>query len=499
MPSVGFAITFTRGDQNLASFDHLWSNLNNWASLDRSSGTANPNGQNWDADGWTSTHPSNVLTGIGTMYLAPNSSYVGDDAPSLDIEGYILLDANASINKIYTSEYYNANYDSTNMAYGISDAKTWDAAGNITERYDTTLTIRCVTSGQTYTTFDAVTTSFASRAFTFDVDLELKSAYVAAEATSYSTGINMISNAMHDTIYTDGHTMSVVANATSGALSHLVFKLGLSTSEPTGTVYLNSKVVLGAGRSLTFLPQSDANAKNYDYKIQKVVIGGSQSNEVYDIRLNPRTEVTFAKTGGAMVINKEKHNQTYVRMYSDTTLNYGASNQVQLTRFYVIHNNNNYQRNGWTINLNGYSQGFDEDGNGLIECLNFYTSATLNDGARADLNLDFGVNNAIQEFYVGIFKLEGTYFDVAKQSIVLKNYVLGEDHFLMGEDISSNATAMAIFDFEGYDMNIYEVVCEYNDFYQSYEVTLAAIPEPSTVAAIFGVAALAFAAYRRKK
>lgn len=50
--------------------------------------------------------------------------------------------------------------------------------------------------------------------------------------------------------------------------------------------------------------------------------------------------------------------------------------------------------------------------------------------------------------------------------------------------------------FEGYDMDLYDIVETANG--SNWEYSLVAVPEPAIAAAILGALAIAFAAYRRK-
>ena len=111
--------------------------------------------------------------------------------------------------------------------------------------------------------------------------------------------------------------------------------------------------------------------------------------------------------------------------------------------------------------------------------------------------VDFGQNDVEQVLWASVFVLGGKIIADGSQ-LIIKNYVLGEDHLFFDENLSDEK--LSTFVFEGYEdgYKIVENIVEYEGE-SVYEYTLEVIPEPASVAAMFGMAVLAFAAYRRRR
>ena len=176
---------------------------------------------------------------------------------------------------------------------------------------------------------------------------------------------------------------------------------------------------------------------------------------------------------------------TAVQIMSGSTFRLLASDQIGDKASVQLKNPASAGGLGGIFELNGFSE--------KIATLYLYSDFSQTMSGI----VDFGQNDVGQVLWASAYVLGGNII-VDGSQLIIKNYVLGEDHLFFNESLDDEK--LATFVFEGYEngYKIVENIVEHEGA-SVYEYTLAAIPEPASVAAMFGMAVLAFAAYRRRR
>ena len=246
----------------------------------------------------------------------------------------------------------------------------------------------------------------------------------------------------------------------------------------TGDIIISSKIKTGGH---VFLALDNAQQAVAGYTSGVIRFDGSESNELSatGIQLINGVVVESGMKEGAQV------SSTAIQIMSGSTFRLLASDQVGDSASVLLKNPTSAGGLGGVFELNGFSE--------KIATLYLYS-----DPAQAMYGIvDFGQNNVEQVLWASTYMLGGNII-VDGSQLIIKNYVLGEDHLFFDENLSDEK--LSTFVFEGYEdgYKIVENIVEYEGE-SVYEYTLEVIPEPASVAAMFGMAVLAFAAYRRRR
>lgn len=268
---------------------------------------------------------------------------------------------------------------------------------------------------------------------------------------------------------------------------------------------------------------------------------GSESNSFHTIGLRNGV-ANFMKTGGAKALTSSN---VYMGTGGDVIINSFNGQQMDLSSSTIAlwgAANVSGRLISGTINMNGTQsltlKSFSDNGNGNSD------SKPLGDGRS--FVLDFGMTRSgmteaqktasgitagmINETGAGVaqtFTLTGTLIQVASKHtsaaaeddgvmnhIYINNYIVGEDKIICGVKLSAtnSKSGNALFSETVLDNNLF--IFEVSDDSLVYgvdywftetqvdggwEYSVAYIPEASEIAALFGVAALVFALYRRRK
>ena len=246
----------------------------------------------------------------------------------------------------------------------------------------------------------------------------------------------------------------------------------------TGDIIISSKIKTGGN---VFLALDNAQQAVAGYTSGVIRFDGSESNELSatGMQLINGIVVESGMKDGAQVCS------TAVQIMSGSTFRLLASDQIGDKASVQLKNPASAGGLGGVFELNGFSE--------RINALYLYS-----DPAQTMYGIvDFGQNDVGQVLWASAYVLGGNII-VDGSQLIIKNYVLGEDHLFFNESLDDEK--LATFVFEGYEngYKIVENIVEYEGE-SVYEYTLAAIPEPASVAAMFGMAVLAFAAYRRRR
>ena len=246
----------------------------------------------------------------------------------------------------------------------------------------------------------------------------------------------------------------------------------------TGDIIISSKIKTGG---YVFLVLDNAQQAVAGYTSGVIRFDGSESNELSatGMQLINGIVVESGMKDGAQVCS------TAVQIMSGSTFRLLASDQIGDKASVQLKNPASAGGLGGVFELNGFSE--------RINALYLYS-----DPAQTMYGIvDFGQNDVEQVLWASTFFLGGKIIADGSQ-LIIKNYVLGEDHLFFDENLSDEK--LSTFVFEGYEdgYKIVENIVEYEGE-SVYEYTLEVIPEPASVAAMFGMAVLAFAAYRRRR
>ena len=193
-------------------------------------------------------------------------------------------------------------------------------------------------------------------------------------------------------------------------------------------------------------------------------------------------------TSGVLKTNSDLRMGSY-KTSNGATLNLGGDLKVEGS-WYLNWSDANYSANKTTINLNGYD---------------FVLAGTLqveaNAAAKADVIISFG-----DEDDVSIFALNETANSSNINSIVITDFEYGKNLFLLKTPFDNIESMLS---FEGYEgkeiqskvlteLDIVNIGNGIDDSYLGY-TSYYVIPEPSTYALFFGILALGFVAYKRRR
>lgn len=250
---------------------------------------------------------------------------------------------------------------------------------------------------------------------------------------------------------------------------------------------------------------------------------GSQSNEfrIFGFR---RGVLNLMKSSGATALQMTVENAA-LGMGGQAIINSFGENQLDLSKAKVelwspTDSSNSTNTVSGIINLNGkvntnlYS--FTSSGRQLHVDFGMtnsgMTSAQITaQGITADMINETGAGIA-QTFYLA---KPGNIGDVATSYILFRNYIVGEDVIICGEELSSASNSAGkslfskteltgnLFRIEGYDdsdkygVDYWLEEKDLGNGTWGYQIVL--VPEPATIAALIGLASLVFAVWRRKK
>lgn len=296
-----------------------------------------------------------------------------------------------------------------------------------------------------------------------------------------------------NTTFSDGYTFTSDRNIT--------FYMYRSTKESVvKNVYLNSKITITATMCVS----------GYDgiaggYAQGELILGGTQSNTVNGLAFYNNGRITFAKTGGAYAFLGNGSSGSGDRSiflcgagYSnDSYIKYSSSDQVYNSRWVLYtHQTDGQTARGGIILDNGSSQNV-----GGIHT--FILSNHYNYTGKLDAYVDFTKNSVAQVFATRFLSTAGTIKSGDDYLIEFSLYNFGEDDkFVLGSQMTAGQKAFTkIYSDDGSTLISWDDIVE--SFYGEYDgvnyYSYSVIPEPATFAAVLAAAALAFAAYRRKK
>ena len=246
----------------------------------------------------------------------------------------------------------------------------------------------------------------------------------------------------------------------------------------TGDIIISSKIKTGGN---VFLALDNAQQAVAGYTSGVIRFDGSESNElsVTGMQLINGIVVESGMKDGAQVCS------TAVQIMSGSTFRLLASNQVGDKASVQLKNPASAGGLGGVFELNGFSE--------RINALYLYS-----DPAQTMYGIvDFGQNDVEQVLWASTFLLGGKIIADGSQ-LIIKNYVLGEDHLFFDESLDDEK--LATFVFEGYEngYKIVENIVEHEGA-SVYEYTLAAIPEPALAGVLIGVAAVAAAVVKHRR
>lgn len=459
---------FTRGVEG-ESATRNWSDLRNW-NTGATSG-----------DGWTTSEaaarPGSDISNRDVVTLGVNSGFNGADT---DLNG-INLDVDASLSKLIISE-------SSNLPTEITSS-------NGSSLFLSAPLQSTTVSEQSPSVFD----KNSSSSFVFNTDIEIETSAGLADGGSYSSLWTRMYFYAGTTTFSDGYTISSKTNSLSGTNGDIRFYAGNSALQSSQVVVnINSKLV--SPSQIVF--GGSGGTGSYTGKF---VLGGSESNELtgYMIVENDVTLV-LNKSNGALAVTGARF-----QILGGTIIFMGDNQISTSTQLSFSQASTSSTATQPLMQLNGFSQ--------QVRNVRFEAASWLSKGASIRPVLDFGENSSAQTFTFEGFEFGGLVsradaetskgLIIADSAFVIKNYNIGEDHLISTVKLSDHLLSTTIEDvegmtwmdflvFEGYDMDLYDIVETANG--SNWEYSLVAVPEPAIAAAILGALAIAFAAYRRK-
>jgi len=269
-----------------------------------------------------------------------------------------------------------------------------------------------------------------------------------------------------------------------------------TTTAPANNIYINGKI-----DNLNVTYGYDLGKKpTAELDIAKIYIGGNETNVTRYTTIQGGVEVVFAKTNGAYA------NSGGFRMmiYHGSKITYMGNQQLDYNvglQFKTPVSEITNSTIGGILNLNGFSQNSSE--------LHFYNdSGYLSSGVLAII--DFGEGSSLgnaQTFEVGKIwwdaanvwtNEEKGKLKLSETQVIFKNYELDSDAIIVREAMNDQAKSLIRFDGLGERDVDYSVLFGTDkDGYTTISYQL--IPEASQIACMFGLIALAFVAFRRRK
>ena len=246
----------------------------------------------------------------------------------------------------------------------------------------------------------------------------------------------------------------------------------------TGDIIISSKIKTGGH---VFLALDNAQQAVAGYTSGVIRFDGSESNELSatGIQLINGVVVESGMKEGAQV------SSTAVQIMVGSTFRLLASDQIGDKASVQLKNPASAGGLGGVFELNGFSE----------RIANLYLYSDL---AQTMYGIvDFGQNDVEQVLWASTYVLGGNII-VDGSQLIIKNYVLGEDHLFFNESLDDEK--LATFVFEGYE-NGYKIVKNIveHEGASVYEYTLAAIPEPALAGVLIGVAAVAAAVVKHRR
>ncbi len=463
---AGTTLYFTRGPEELLEgeeYTRNWEDVINWSTV-LPSGDINSSGN-------YNTSPAGFVPGDGdSAYLGNYSGFLGKDpnyqpATYVEVSSAITVSQlkhkgtyvvrgikgttdDASLNLTLTTSYTNDINTQTNV---VLENCQWDEDFHVA----IDVNLLSTTSGNMY----IYNKSGSSREDPAENLADKKNLYFDA---GYKIEVLPDADGNYNSLY--------IMNAKSDEVNeHNLY---------TGDIIISSKIVTG-GHLYFSLDNRQEIIGNYTPGV--IRFDGSESNELSatGMQLINGIVVESGMKDGAQVCS------TAIQIMSGSTFRLLASDQVGDKASVQLKNPASAGGLGGVFELNGFSE--------RINALYLYS-----DPAQTMYGIvDFGQNDVEQVLWASTFLLGGKIIADGSQ-LIIKNYVLGEDHLFFDESLDDEK--LATFVFEGYEngYKIVENIVEHEGA-SVYEYTLAAIPEPASVAAMFGMAVLAFAAYRRRR
>lgn len=423
-------------------YDHSLNTLTNYSTAVPSSGS----------DYYGTTLPAALPGTADRICIGAYSAYADD---AIADAGYIQLNSNLSIKSLDISSSYGNT--SNGIAAGIKGSGT--------------LTIKQIDGNE------SIRQNFSSYGYVdFDIGVN-----VIIDTSSRDSAL----------FWRPGKTLTFSGNTTTitGAKNYnLYYSNTASGGDAASAVVFDTKLVINN----QFVTQAP-NTANSNAAKWIVTMKGSQSNEIssaYIVRTN-FSILNLEKTGGAYAFGD---GSTLVISRGGTVNVNGSTQFSNKANLYIS------SQEG-TINLNGNS----------VELATFGVSQTEPvSGAKLvgsiNAKIDFGENHlAATSFKFSSFDGSDSELTWGSSVIEIMNFDADKDLFLSGTKLSElivdpfdDISAMDLLVFVGHESeDIYEFELNVGDdtFYSySYQ-----IPEPSSFVLIFGLAAMAFAAIRRRK
>ena len=463
---AGTTLYFTRGPEELLEgeeYTRNWEDVINWS-------TVTPSGD-INSSGSYNTRPAGFLPGDGDRaYLGNYSGFFGKD-PNYQPENYVKVSSaitisqlkhkgtfvvrgitgttdDASLNLTLTTSYTNDINTQTNV---VLENCQWDEDFHVA----IDVNLLSTTSGNMY----IYNKSGSSREDPVENLADKKNLYFDA---GYKIEVLPDADGNYNSLY----IMNAKSDEVNGHNIH------------TGDIIISSKIKTDGH---VFLALDNAQQAVAGYTSGVIRFDGSESNELSatGMQLINGIVVESGMKDGAQVCS------TAVQIMSGSTFRLLASDQIGDKASVQLKNPASAGGLGGVFELNGFSE--------RINALYLYS-----DPAQTMYGIvDFGQNDVEQVLWASAFVLGGKIIADGSQ-LIIKNYVLGEDHLFFDENLSDEK--LSTFVFEGYEdgYKIVENIVEYEGE-SVYEYTLEVIPEPASVAAMFGMAVLAFAAYRRRR
>lgn len=490
---------WTRGDQNDATWTSSWFDKKNWQGGAWAAACATSEGWNLAPSTGYLANPYPTVTYNATKGTADsnairpgyiNSGWVGDDTTTLE---YIQINKNADGE---TADERNGIARATSINLSVQQ----DASNpfrNVTPGFQGDGTLRIYTY-QASTPSTTATVNYSTingsydTDFTFDVNVTLSCWSESTVANAY-VRIDAPSNGK--TLYfTDGHILNINKNKDADTVlgGGVLAIHNTPNSTADRNIVINS-TIYAANVRLEAGNRSDTNKYG-----TITTIGGSSSNVISGQMFIADTAVVhFNKSNNALVTSTLRLVRG-AKVIFDQDGQLDETVNVSLGNPFIADTTSSYYGISGIFDLNGHSTRV-----GRISIDNQSTTKVKN-LAYIDMGSASGANT---------FHMKDIYFtpsfivnmDLDESAIIIQNYELGVDHVYSDERLSSIAvgttgySSMDFLVFEGFSLDDYYILENYEDSVGAWEYIPTLIPEPSAFAAFIGILALAFAVCRKKK
>ena len=422
---AGTTLYFTRGPEELfegEEYSRNWEDTLNWS-------TVVPAGE-VNSPGTYNTNPAGFLPGEGDRaYIGSYSGFFGTD-PNYQSTNYVKVSTSVTVSQL--------KHRGTFVVRGIS-AITEDASINLV-----------LSSFNSYTNHQGTQSNVVLDNCQWDEDFHLSInvnllSKVSGNMFIYNKSGSSIedpdeNSANKRNLYFDAGYKIEVLPDDSGNYNTL-YIMNAKTDEVnghnihTGDIIISSKIKTGGH---VFLALDNAQQAVAGYTSGVIRFDGSESNELSatGIQLINGVVVESGMKEGAQV------SSTAIQIMSGSTFRLLASDQVGDSASVLLKNPTSAGGLGGVFELNGFSE--------KIATLYLYS-----DPAQAMYGIvDFGQNNVEQVLWASTYMLGGNII-VDGSQLIIKNYVLGEDHLFFNESLDDEK--LATFVFEGYE-NGYKIV-----------------------------------------